>query len=67
VLTAATVHDTGMMARANPVCRTACDPWTGERFPAAAPPVTFPNPGSFSFVCLFHPEWGMAGSITVSE
>ena len=67
VLTPATVHDSGLLAPDGKLCRTGCDPWTGQRFPSRSPETTFPATGTFSFVCLVHPEWGMAGSITVSE
>ena len=67
VMSPATVHDTGMLAPDNEVCRTACDPWTGARFPSSGPATMFPTTGTFSFVCLVHPEWGMAGSISVAD
>lgn len=67
VITSATVHDTGILAGDNVVCRTGCDPWTQERFPSAGPVTTFPTPGTFGYVCLVHPEWGMAGSISVAQ
>lgn len=67
VTSPATVHDTGMLTNEDDFCRTGCDPWTGEGFPSAGPATTFPAAGTFSFVCLVHPEWGMAGSISVTE
>jgi len=67
VLTPLTVHDTGLLGPDGDVCRTACDPWTQTGFPARSPNTTFPTEGNFPFVCLVHPEWGMAGSITVSQ
>lgn len=65
VVSPATVHDSGVLARAGAACRTACDPWTGERFPSSSRAV-FPAEGTFGYVCLMHPEWGMAGSVTVT-
>ena len=67
VVSPATVHDTGLMAPNSESCRTACDPWTGARLPSQGPATTFPQPGTFSYVCLVHPEWGMAGSISVAR
>ena len=66
VLTQATVHDSGLMTGAGSPCRTSCDPWTGEPLPGQSTAV-FPNEGTFSFVCLVHPEWEMAGAIRVAS
>lgn len=63
----ATVHDSGLLAPTNDVCRTACDPWTGARFPSTTPAASFPNSGTYGYVCLVHPEWGMAASILVTK
>lgn len=64
VISAATVHDTGILAGDNVVCRTGCDPWTQQRLPRTGPVTVFPTAGTFSYVCLIHPEWGMAGSVS---
>lgn len=65
VATPFTVHDSGLLTRSDVACRSTCDPWTGEPFPTSSRAV-FPLEGTFSYVCLVHPEMGMAGSITVA-
>lgn len=64
VATPATVHDSGLLAPGNAPCRSACDPWTGQRF-ANRSSASFPAAGTFAYICNVHPEWGMSGSITV--
>lgn len=64
ISTAATVHDTGIMTPADVPCHSACDPWTGQRFPSSAQ-TTFPVPGTFSYICNVHNPWGMDGAVVV--
>ena len=66
VTTQLTVHDSGLLAGEGTACRTACDAWTAEPF-ATRSSAVFPNAGTFSFVCLVHPEWGMSGAVRVVD
>ncbi|MBW3662326.1 MAG: hypothetical protein KY469_04425 [Actinobacteria bacterium] len=64
VATPVTVHDSGFMVPPGTPCRSACDPWTGQRRPSSSR-AGFPGAGTFAYVCNVHPEWGMTGSVTV--
>lgn len=66
VTTPVTAHDSGLLVPWRAACRTSCDPWSGKRF-ASRSVAVFPNEGTFGYICLVHPEMGMAGAVTVRE
>lgn len=59
-------YDSGLLVQEGAPCRTGCDPWTEEPFPSTTA-ANFPAEGTYSYVCLVHPTFGMSGGIEVVE